>query len=85
MKRKTRMWWELGALCAVIIAIIVVGSRPMTVTVTKIDATGPSAQRIDTMANVVASGVIALVVIAILAFLVWLIRNIVRRGTKRAI
>jgi hypothetical protein len=56
MKRKTRMWLELGALGAVIGAVPVVGSRPMTITVQRIDATGPSAHQIDTIAtNTVAS------------------------------
>jgi hypothetical protein len=84
MKRKTRMWWELGALGAIIGAVVVVGSRPMTITVPKIDATGPSAGRIDALASAVAFGVTAIVILAILAFIVWLVRNFVRRGTRQA-
>jgi hypothetical protein len=84
MTRKTRMWWELRALGAVIGAVLVVGSLPMTITVPKIAATGPSAHRIDSIANAVAVGVIAIIILAILAFIAWLVRNIMRRGTRQA-
>jgi hypothetical protein len=72
MKRKTRMWWELGALCTVIGVLVVVGSQPMTVVVPKIDATGPSAHRIDAIASAMAVGVIAIIILATLAFIAWL-------------
>ena len=83
MKRRTRMWCELTALGAVIAAIVIAGSHPMTVSIPKIDATGPSAHRIDTMATVAATSIVALILIAILGLVLWLVRNIVRRGTKR--
>jgi len=83
MKRRSRMWCELAALGAVIAAIVIAGSRPMTIAVMKIDATGPSAHRIDTIATVAATSIVALILIAILGLVLWLMRNIIRRGTKR--
>jgi hypothetical protein len=84
MKRKARMWWELGALGAVVGAVLVVGSRPMTITVPKIDTIGPSAHDIDSIASAVAVCVIAIIVLGILILIAWLVRNIIRRGTRPA-
>ncbi|HTB88668.1 MAG TPA: hypothetical protein VK743_11970 [Steroidobacteraceae bacterium] len=82
MQRRTRMWCELGVLGAVIAGIVFVGSRPMTVSLPKIDATGPSAHWMDAIATVAATSIVALILIAILGLMIWLVRSIIRRGAK---
>ena len=78
-----RMWYEVTALGAVIAAILVVGSRPMTISVQKLDAIGPSAHRVDTIATIAATSIVTIILLAILGLVLWLVRIIIRRGTRQ--
>ena len=77
------MWYEVTALGAVIAAILVVGSRPMTISVQKLDAIGPSAYRVDTIATIAATSIVTIILLAILGLVLWLVRIIIRRGTRQ--
>jgi hypothetical protein len=77
------MWYEVTALGAVIAAILVVGSRPITISVQKLDAIGPSAHRVDTIATIAATSIVTIILLAILGLVLWLVRIIIRRGTRQ--
>jgi hypothetical protein len=79
MNRRTRMRWQLGALVAVVGALVAVLLLPMKTTAIKIDAPVNSAQHIDTYVWVISLAIIALVVVTFLAVVIWVVRRIIRR------
>jgi hypothetical protein len=72
------MGWQLGALGAVVGAVIAVGLLPMKTTAIKIDGPVNAAQYIDTYVWAISLGIIVLVVVAFSAAIVWVVRRIIR-------
>ena len=62
MNRRTRMGWQLGALGAVVGAVIAALLLPMKTTAIKIDGPVNSAQHIDTYVWMISLGIIVLIV-----------------------
>ena len=80
MKPKTRMWLQFAMLGILIAALIAIGLMPIHTSAVRIDPPpGQSTQQIDTLAAFGSLGIIALIVIAVLAALIWVLRRIVRR------
>jgi hypothetical protein len=73
------MGWKLGALGAVVGAVIAVLLLPMKTTAIKIDGSVNAAQHIDTYVWVISLGIIVLIVVAFLAVVVWVVRRIIRQ------
>jgi hypothetical protein len=80
MKPKTRMWLQFATLGSLIAVLFAIGLMPIHTSAVRIDPPpGQSTQQIGTLAAFVSLGIIALIVIAILAALIWVVRRIVRR------